>query len=103
MSIKDCTICELKIGDQQTLVIVRGCREYGDERLILDEFTRSKLNVKPNEEVDVKLKQKGLLGELKWAWRASDPSYRVSARLAVLSVILGEIGLLLGIFALYNI
>lgn len=37
----------------------------------------------------------GLCGQLCWAWNASDPAYRVAARLSLLSVVLGVGGLVL--------
>jgi hypothetical protein len=66
----------------------------------MDERLRNLLKVSNGSEVDFEFRTTGLGGQFLWAWSASDPAYRVAARLALLSVILGAIGLMLGLFSL---
>jgi hypothetical protein len=64
----------------------------------MDECLRNMLGVDPGDQVE--LQKVGLVGEFWWAWNASDPAYRVAARMALLSVVLGMVGLLLGILSI---
>jgi hypothetical protein len=66
----------------------------------MDERLRNLLHVSDGDEVELQFKKAGFWGQFGWAWSASDPAYRVAARLALLSVVLGAIGLVLGLFSL---
>lgn len=70
--------------------------ETQDRAIWIDERTRNRLDLKVGEEADFEFQRVGLLGQFLWAWNASDPAYRVAARMALLSVILGAIGFVLG-------
>ena len=45
----------------------------------LDERLRNILHVAIDEEIDIRLTKVGPWGQLCWAWKASDPAYRVAS------------------------
>ncbi|WP_397547363.1 hypothetical protein ABUL39_02975 [Rhodothermus marinus] len=100
------SVCKIKIlKDNRTrtgYAIVRGVGDESGRVIYVDERLRNFLGIKPGDSVQVVLKKTGLIGQLIWAWRASDPAYRVAARLAVLSFILGLLGFILGVFSLIS-
>jgi hypothetical protein len=62
----------------------------------MDERLRNLLSITKGAKVEIQFAPAGLWGEFLWAWNASDPAYRVAAKLALLSVALGVVGLLIG-------
>lgn len=93
-------VCRLSVGTRHSYVLLRGVQSSAGAIIRLDERKRNELDLQPNSDAEVELRPVGLLGEFLWAWHASDPAYRVSARLGVLSLVLGVIGLALGILSL---
>lgn len=75
--------------------------ESTEPAIWLDERMRNRLGLKDGQEVEFSFRPVWLVGQTCWAWNASDPAYRVAARLAVLSLALGVIGLILGILSLW--
>ena len=69
--------------------ILRGAGPKDDGLIRMDEESRKKLAVKYGETYDFEISPVGFLGEMKWAFGATDPSYRIAARLGVLSFFLG--------------
>lgn len=90
-------ICEVTLnrqGGDSAYVIVRGMSVSDDTPYIqLDEVTRGRLGV-TEADLDAKkglpflLDKTGTVGQVLFAWGASDPAYRVLARVAVLSAVL---------------
>jgi len=97
------TVCRITVGPRSTLGLIRGVRGIeGDPtrpRIYLDERLRASLGVEPGSEVTVAFRT-SRFGEFWWAWNSSDPAYRAMARLAVLSVALGLLGLFAGVLGL---
>jgi hypothetical protein len=94
-------VCKIVAGGRTALVIARGDLNGTDPpRICLDERTRETLGVKEGETHDFQLSRPGLLGRFRWYWNASDPAYRISARVALLSLGIGVVALLLGLIAL---
>jgi hypothetical protein len=63
----------------------------------LDEAARDRLGLSDNDilkNADFTVSEVGLRGEFVWAWQATDPSYRVAARLGVLSIVLAVFSVL---------
>ena len=81
-------------------VVARGSK--GDRRdvIAMDQKTRERLGVKLGQEAEFTFKLGGIVDEWRWAWTTTDAMPRIAARLAVLSVILGGLGLLLGLISL---
>lgn len=93
-------VCRIRAADRSAFVILRGQQGSGDAAIWLDERTRNKLQVSVGQEKEFQFEPQGLWGQLWWAWDATDIAYRVAARLAVLSVVLGGLGLIIGIISL---
>jgi hypothetical protein len=99
-TIKEGSVCKVSVGSKHSFVLLRGLQDSQEAVIRLDERKRNELGLNPGDAADFSFSEVGLWGSLCWAWRASDPAYRVSARLGVLSLALGLIGLFLGIVSL---
>lgn len=95
-------ICRVLIGERSVLAIARGLPASEVALIRMDWSTRKALGVEKRDEAHVSLQRVGFWSEWLWAWRASDPAYRIASRLAVLSVVLGGVGLGLGIISLFR-
>lgn len=100
-TIEEGSVCKLSCEGRSAHVLLRGKGDETEAAVWLDERTRNRLGVAPGEQREFELRPVGLWGQTCWAWHASDPSYFVVARLAVLSVVLGLIGLALGILSVF--
>jgi|SRR5579862_2814096 len=92
-------VCLLSVNKKAAFVILRGSGNAGEIRLDLE--TRARLDLKLGQEATFKLTPMFVIGDFLWAWRASDPAYRIAARLGILSLVLGLIGLILGAWSIY--
>ena len=90
----------LKVAGRTAYVVARGPAGVSAKQISLDSATRDKLNVQSGSKFDFVIKKAGLIDEFCWAWNATDAMPRVAARLGAISVVLGGIGLILGIFSL---
>lgn len=77
--------------------VARGAEAFDRNGIYLDEATRERLGVRQNREYDFTIRPGGWIDEFLWAWHASNAMPRVGARLGILSVGLGGLGLILGI------
>ncbi len=97
------SVCRISIGARSAFGLVRGVSGLGhgtaEPVVHIDERLRNALGVAVGDDVQLGF-SKTWLAELRWAWGSSDPAYRAMARLAVLSVELGIVGLALGLVAL---
>lgn len=84
----------------RTFAVARGPTKVGANGISLDSATRSRLDVKLNEEAEFIFEEAGLWDQIRWAWHASNAMPRIAARLGVISVGLGFAGFLLGIISL---
>ncbi len=100
-TIPEGSVCKLSTAGKSAYVLLRGKGETEETAIWLDERTRNHLSITAGERSNFEFRHVGLWGQTCWAWNASDPSYRVVARLAVLSVALGVIGLALGVLSLF--
>jgi len=80
--------------------VARGAKGNDNQTITLDLRLRQKLDIKPNQSAEFSFEPASLLDQLCWAWNATDAMPRVGARLAVLSVALGAVGLALGVISL---
>src|SRR5262245_54788492 len=95
-------VCELRVGHECIRRAVRGYLHDASAAIRMDEFTRSRLRLTPGKPVEFVIREVGWIGQFLWAWNASDPVPRIAARLGILSVVLGAVGLVLGIIALWK-
>jgi hypothetical protein len=104
--IRRATICKVTVNNKHKLLAIHGalptagCPE-GDAIMLLDSPTRNDLGVRVGVSYEVELRPVGWLGYWSWAWKASDPAYRVPAQISLISLALGVIGLLLGLLTLW--
>lgn len=108
--IENGAICKITVRDKSILATVRGCGE--DELppyVFLDRKQRDALGVSPPTAYDFDLRPVWLIGQCRWGWHASDPAYRLAARLgllsvtlSVVSVVLGGVGFVLSVLALLD-
>lgn len=102
-----CSIALDRAGGRSTLVIVRGVSSPEATGVIqIDEVTRRRIgltkeDVENQEALPFVIQRAGTLGQIRWAWTASNPSYRVPARVAVLSAALTVIGVILAAIAIF--
>ena len=98
--IREGSVCRVRAPNGVCYAIVRGLNAASSPAIQIDERLRNALGVKVGQDVDVQLDQVGIWGQFFWAWGASDPAYRVAARLGLLSVVLGFLGFVLGLLSL---
>lgn len=74
--------------------ILRGNQEVDSaDRILMDDITRDTLHLCRDAKYRFQIEEATFWGELRWAWGAVDPAYRVSAKLGVLSFGLGILAL----------
>ena len=94
------SVCRIVAPGGAAYGILRGLGNLSEPVINMDERLRNLLHLNDGDEVDFQFTTAGFWGQFRWAWSASDPAYRVAARLALLSVVLGAVGLVLGLFSL---
>lgn len=95
-SIAEGRICKVTVGKKSVLLSLRGQQDHSRPTIHIDEKTRRALGLSPESEAEFRFREVSWWGQFLWAWRATDPAYRIAARLGLLSVLLGVIGLALG-------
>ncbi len=81
-------VCKISINGKSEYVILRGTDEK--DVITLDYDLRQRLALHPRDEKQFILTRGFWLSdEIKWAWNATDASYRVAARLGLVSLFLG--------------
>lgn len=95
------TICKVTHNNKSIYLIIRGDLSSDESVIRIDERTRNALDVNINDKLDFTIIPCGIFGKLHWLWNASDTTYRLASKLAILSVILGLIGFILGIISIY--
>lgn len=86
------SICLVSVDavKSKTYAILRGSDDT-EPCLKIDERLRNKLGVHPGETHRFTFEKSDFMGWFKWAWDASEIGYRVSTRIAVISLVLGVI------------
>jgi len=100
-TIPEGSVSKLSISGKSAYILLRGKEDEAEVAIWLDERTRNRLGINVGQEAEFEFHPVGLWGQTCWAWNASDPSYFVVARLAVLSVVLAVIGLALGVLSVF--
>lgn len=94
-------VCKVSIAGKSKLLSLRGNVRSSDPTICLDDISRDALRVILDQEIAVDFHPVWWFGQFLWAWRASDPAYRIAARVGLLSVSLGIVGLVLGIVGIF--
>lgn len=82
-------------------LVARGAPNNQKDHIWLDLATRERLgDLALDTAYDFTI-EKATFGDiLRWAWKATNPAYRVASQISIVSAVLGIIGLLLGIISL---
>jgi hypothetical protein len=94
-------VIKLELEGKELLGILRGLPLTDKELIRMDALSRTLLNVVPNSVHEFTISSAGLVGQFLWAWRAADPAYRLAAQASLISVGLGALGAILGLWSLY--
>lgn len=91
------SVCLIRVGSKNLYVIIRGDGVNEKPEIGVDERLRNRLGLCVGDKKEIIFERSKLLlwREFWWAWHASDPAYRISAKLGVLSVALGLVALLI--------
>ena len=90
----------ISVGSKDAVAVARGARDDERDTIAMDQQVRRRLGVEREQEYEFRFSKAGSFDALRWAWHATEAMPRVAARLAVVSVGLGLLGLLLGFVSL---
>jgi hypothetical protein len=91
----------LKVGGRTARALARGAPGRDATSIYLDDATRDRLEVSAGQQVDLEIERGRFWDEFLWGWHATNAVTRVAARLGIVSVGLGLLGLVLGAWALW--
>lgn len=95
------TLCLVTMGSRKARLFLRGDQSADSPAILLDERTRNVLGVEVGQVANLHFKPLGSWGEIQWAWSATEPAYRIAARIAVLSFFISIVGLIIGLLSLF--
>jgi hypothetical protein len=87
----------LQANQKTERIIARGSGKIGKGEIALTSETRERLGISAGAKVKITFVKASFFDEFLWAWRATNPTDRVAARLGVVSVFLGFTGAILGL------
>ena len=105
--IREGRVCKITVGNESTLLEVRGIPEKEESASItpsirIGELARRALGVEEKKPYAFCIREVWWIGQFWWAWNAADSASRIAARLGLLGLVLGVVGLLLGIVPLFK-
>ena len=99
--IKEGQVCRISANGHSCLAVLRGMQ--GEiPRIFMDDYTRAKLEVSLNRSYAFDLRKVRMIGQLCWAWNATEIGYQVSARLGVIGLVTGVAAILPEIYRLLS-
>lgn len=100
-SIKAGKICVVRATAKKAILILRGIssRKGEDPKIEIDEQGREALGVETGKEYCFSFEEASFFDEWKWGWSAADAGYRVAARLGLISLGLGVIGIIFAVLS----
>lgn len=93
-------VCRVRHGKKTVYAIARGMPDTTLRYVRMDEKLRDLLGIKLHDHVDLAFEPCSWFGQFMWAWSSSNPSYRISARIALVSLFLGLLSLVISIIPL---
>ena len=89
------TIVKLTVSGRRASKVVwlRGMGDTAEAWILMDDKTRNDLGVTTTQEHDFRIERANAYRRLRWALDSSDPALCIATRLAVISVVLGVLGL----------
>ena len=96
-NITEGSVCKVRVASNRTEVyaILRGNRD-GDTEIKIDEYLRNKLGIEKGKEYEFTFKTRWWY-QFCWPWSATDPGYRISSQIAVISFLLGLLSIFLAV------
>ena len=91
-TINEGRVARLSVNGKHVLVEVRGLANEQNPVIRMDEITKGKIAVDFKETYTFDVREVGWLEQFRWAWNASDSASRIAARLGLLGIVLGFIG-----------
>jgi len=96
--IKEGSICEISVEENSNkiLAILRG-NEKDSERdsvIRIDNYLRQELGVEEGSKYGFIFRKVGFFGQLRWALNSTEPGYRISAYIAIVSLLISILSLL---------
>lgn len=90
-------VCLIRAKGQRCFAVLRGFQGGDAQHIRMDDYTRHKLGLFRNETYAFEFEPVSFLGQLRWAWNATEVGYQISLRIAVLGFALGIAGLILSL------
>ncbi|MEK7558462.1 MAG: hypothetical protein AAB507_01390 [Patescibacteria group bacterium] len=89
------SVCKVVVASNQKerYAILRG-NKGSDTEIKIDEYLRNKLGIEKGKEYEFTFKTRWWY-QFCWPWSATDPGYRISSQIAVISFLLGLLSILL--------
>lgn len=88
-------------GDKSLAAVARGSLQNSRSTIQLDLRSRQKLGLRPGASAEFIFESAGWVDEYVWAWSATDAMPRIAARVGLISLTMGIVGLLLGTLSLF--
>ena len=101
-SIREGRICKVSVGKESRLLEVRGIPDGSEPVIKIGELARQALGVEDRVAYTFCMREVWWVGQFRWAWSGSDSAYRIAARLGLLGLFLGVVGVALGLIALWH-
>lgn len=89
----------LKVNGKTARVVARGPAGVEKDEISLSSEIRDRLDVTTGKQVNFTIAKANWIDDFLWAWSATDAMPRIAARLGVISVFLGLMGLIFGIIS----
>lgn len=80
-------ICKITVGEISTYAVIRGEEGQNGKIIRIDEDKRKDLLLKLNARTAFRINKASIWGKLVWALRSSDPGYRISMEIALISLV----------------
>lgn len=94
-------VVRLEANNKIARVVARGPAGLKKSEISLSSEVRDKLGVQSGQEVSFSVSKANWIDDFLWAWGATNAMPRIAARLGLVSVGLGFLGVLLGLYSLY--
>lgn len=97
--IREGKVCLVRANGRKCYAVLRGYQDSDAPQIRMDDYTRAidRLNLTVGQTYEFEFRKVGFMGQLRWAWSASEIAYQVASRLAVTSLVLGAAALLVTI------
>jgi hypothetical protein len=89
------SVVRIATGTRSVVAILRGEADHdGGATIAMDWYSRTRLGVRKNDEVEITIADTSILEKLRFYWNHPDLPGRWAARLAMVSLLLGVIAII---------